>query len=432
MFKKLQNKFIRLNMTMISLLIIATFSIIFIMTYNNTMESINERINMAMDNSRGRDDMHQMDDSMPPQNSENRSQTTPPAKPDGKRGKPNLQPPLIQGAFTVTTTIEGTITKIDSVFDLDKDVYEAAINAALAEEKDTEIIHINGAYWKYKIAGQGSGYRIGFLDITSDMQTLVKMIYTFILVSILALIIIYIISWYFAKRAITPIESAWEKQNQFIADASHELKTPLTVINTNIDVVLGNTQSTVREQSKWLIYIKNEIERMTKLTNDLLYLAKVDETNNDTIYFASDFSEAVNNVILSMEAVAFEKKINLDYDIEEAIMVEGDNAQLKQITIILADNAIKYAKKDISISLKRVGQYARLLVINDGEVINQEDMEHIFDRFYRLDKSRNRESGGYGLGLSIAKAIVKKYKGRIWVKSENETTVFGVEFNIVK
>lgn len=228
------------------------------------------------------------------------------------------------------------------------------------------------------------------------------------------------------------MKEAFDKQKQFIADASHELKTPLTIINTNADVLLSNSDDTIHNQSKWLHYIKSETERMTSLTNDLLYLTEMDDSRSTMIYSKFNLSEAVENIILTMEAIIFEKRISLEYDIEPNLTVMGNSEQIKQVIMILLDNAVKYtnSKGSVTLSLKKQHNDMVLSVTNTGEGIAPEHLARIFDRFYRTNASRARKQGGYGLGLAIAKSIVEQHKGKIYAKSTvGESTTFYVHLS---
>lgn len=246
------------------------------------------------------------------------------------------------------------------------------------------------------------------------------------------LIILYFASRFFANRSIAPVKEAFEKQKQFIADASHELKTPLTIINTNADVLLSNSDDTIHNQSKWLHYIKSETERMTSLTNDLLYLTEMDDSRSRMIYSKFNLSDVVENIILTMEAVIFEKHISLEYDIEPDLTVLGNSEQIKQVIMILLDNAVKYSnpKGSVTLSLKKQHNDMVLAVTNTGEGIAPEHLASIFDRFYRTNASRARKQGGYGLGLAIAKSIIEQHKGKIYAKSfVGESTTFYVHLS---
>lgn len=276
-------------------------------------------------------------------------------------------------------------------------------------------------------------YQITFLDITESQQTLMQLLITFITIGVVTLFGILGISIYFAKRSVIPIEKSYIKQQQFIQDASHELKTPLASIGANLDAVTSNPKETVESQQKWLGYIYYEIERMSKLVNDLLYLAKTDNTEAPMELSPINFSETIENSILSIETVIFEKGIKFNRHIDSDVIVNGDEDKMEQIVKILLDNAVKYtnAGGSIDVLLWIRKNQAVFSVSNTGDGIAEEHIERIFDRFYRVDSSR-KHNGSYGLGLSIAKSLVKSMNGEISVSSiQNENTMFTVKFNCV-
>lgn len=294
--------------------------------------------------------------------------------------------------------------------------------------KAEENIRYQGVLWR-TLKAQFAPDTIIILDISTEYGMLWGLLRNFILIGIAAVLVIFFISLKFANKMIKPMEQTWENQKRFIADASHELKTPLTAINTNIDVLMSRTEIS-GDDRKWLNYIKSESKRMTKLTNDLLYLARLDYVADNEVFLNISFSEAAEEIMLTMEAVMFENRVILEENIESDVYITADPGQIKQLVMILTDNAVKYTPPggSIEVSLKKDGRNAVLKVKNDGDVIDKDDIEHIFDRFYRADRSRKRdESGGYGLGLAIAKAIVSKAGGKISITSEPENgTVFKV------
>jgi len=333
-------------------------------------------------------------------------------------------------SFTLITDKDWKGALVLSRFSMDEDFYRSAKSFALSQNTNSGKFKLEDNYWAFTIKPHVEGYRIIFLDITSQQGILTQLTYTFALVALIMLVVIYFISRFFANKSIKPIKETFDKQKQFIADASHELKTPLAVINTNVDVLLSNGEESINNQSKWLYYIKSESERMTKLTNDLLYLTQVDYSEAKMIFTDFDLSQTVENIIMTMEAVIFEHKIMLEYNIEPNVTIAGNIEQIKQVIIILLDNAIKYTNANgvISIDLKKQSNYANLSVSNTSDGIPEEHIDRIFDRFYRVDKSRTRNSGGYGLGLSIAKAIIQQHGGKISAKSEvNKSTTFSIE-----
>lgn len=412
MFKQLRNKFLILNLVIISVVMILSFTTIYLITYNNERKEINMQLNRISENTRKPIDI-------------------------SKDQKPNfdnfIAPPEHTVSFTLLIDGNGIITDTISIFDMDKEFYESAKKIALSKETNSGNFKLDGTNWTFIKKPTYDGYKITFLDITSRQAILTKLIYTFSIVSLITLVAIFFISRFFANKSIAPIREAFDKQKQFIADASHELKTPLAVINTNVDVLLSNGEDPINAQSKWLHYIKSEVERMTKLTNDLLYLTQVNYSDVKMIYSGFNMSDTVESIILTMEAVIYENNILLDYAIEPNLTTYGNSEQIKQVVMILLDNALKYTdtKGKINLTLKREYNNIVLSLTNTGKGIPEEHLDRIFDRFYRIDKSRSRNSGGYGLGLAIAKTIVEQHGGKISVKSVlNESTSFKIELPI--
>lgn len=332
-------------------------------------------------------------------------------------------------AFMIETDSKGSVINQKSQVDIDSSVYTSALQEALDHAGQRGQFTLDGSTWTFIRQPLNDGFLYTFLDITARQEILTNLVYTFAAVGVVMLVLLFFTSRYFANRSIQPVREAFEKQKQFIADASHELKTPLAVINTNTDVLLANPDDTIRDQSKWLHYIKGETERMARLTGDLLYLTEMENTRTPMVYTPFDLSDTVENIILTMEAVIFEKNLTLDYEITPGLMVEGSSQQMHQVTMILLDNAIKYCNKNgsIHLTLQRQGSQIALAVTNTGDGIAAEHLPRIFDRFYRTDTSRARQLGGHGLGLAIAKSIVEQHKGRIEVTSTvGQSTTFSV------
>lgn len=421
MFKALRNKLLLLNLVIISVMMILAFTSIYLITYNNVHKDIQMELRRISDFIRKVDEKpHQS-----------------PRGYDNGRMPPELNrgelPPEPSVSFVLITNSEGSILSIAYVFTMEEDFYEAAKTLALSQNSNTGKLKLQDKYWGFMVKPHFDGYKMVFLDITSQQSFLTTLIYTFFIVACIMLIAIFFISRFFANKSIKPIKEAFDKQKQFIADASHELKTPLAVIDTNLDVILSNGEERVEDQSKWLYYIKSETERMAKLIKDLLYLTQVDYSDIKMIFTNFNLSEVVENIILTMEAVIFENNISLDYNIEANLVVYGSSEQLQQVVMILLDNAVKYTddKGLMNISLKSHHNTILLSVTNSSEGIYQEDLDKIFHRFYRVDKSRARESGGYGLGLAIAKTIIQQHGGKIYASSVlNESTTFTVELPI--
>lgn len=266
---------------------------------------------------------------------------------------------------------------------------------------------------------------ITFMDDSIANKSLKNMMILSILIGVIALSFAYIISKKISRWIVKPIEETLNKQKQFISDASHELKTPLAVICANADILEGEIGN-----NKWLNYIQKEVGSMDKLVNSLLSLARIETVNEKEEFISFDISKVVMGSTMVFESLAYEKEIQLVDSIEEKLILKGNSEEIKQLISILVDNAIKHTEKGnyIFISLKKYKNDIILKVKNKGNPIPKGEEDKIFERFYRSDKSRNRDSKRYGLGLAIAKSIVQKHNGTIKVSCENGLTTFTVVF----
>ena len=264
---------------------------------------------------------------------------------------------------------------------------------------------------------------ISLLENEKAISHIKVMIIFSIIMSFFAIVVIFIIAKKLSIIIVKPVEETFEKQKQFISDASHELKTPLAVIEANTDVL----QDKVGE-SKWINYIQTEIESMNKLINELLLLAKIENVDNVKEYVQLDVSKEVEIILSMFESIAYEKGVNIESNIEENITLNGNKQDLEHIVSTLTDNAIKHTEfgNKVIVDLKKDKNEIILEIKNMGEPIPEEEREKIFERFYRIDKSRNRIEKRYGLGLSIAKATIEKYNGKITVDCKDGFTIFKV------
>lgn len=282
-----------------------------------------------------------------------------------------------------------------------------------------------------------------------------------------ALLLFFIINIYFSRWALRPVELSIKQQQQFTADASHELKTPLTVIIANMEILKSQPAQTVAEQMQWIESTSTEAERMQLLVNDMLALSRAESSSagkgvaEDMPKERVDFSDLVEGETLQFESVAFERGVQIDSDIEEGLCVQGDAERLGRMVATLVDNACKYAGSasagagagadsagvgdgaaasepsedasapeaitpTVTVALSRKqsagigGAAAELKVHNTGSVIPEEDLPHVFTRFYRADKARTSSKGSYGLGLAIGKEIAQAHGGEISVVSTEE------------
>lgn len=326
--------------------------------------------------------------------------------------------PTIDLSNTYTFTIEeGRI--IENSGEENEQVEEYAQKVASKNSKRGII----GKY-VYQLRDMKDGRTMVVLVQNESVVNRIKFIYIFaILGSLISIAITYAISRKLSNIIVKPVEETIEKQKTFISDASHELKTPLAVIEANVDVLeneIGN--------SKWMDYIQSEITSMDKLINNLLFLAKVENVEYMQEKEKFDLSSVVKITTSMFESMAYERKVKLQDDIEENISFMGNKEDVKQVLSVLIENAILHTNQNgkVVVDLKKEKNNVIIQVKNEGKEIPKEERNKIFERFYRVDKSRNRQEKRYGLGLAIAKSIVERYSGKIDVDCKDGVTTFRV------
>lgn len=330
----------------------------------------------------------------------------------------------------VVTVEDGVVTSINDggQVEVSRETAELAAAEALASGEDSGILRRLNLRFQLETRPDGT-VRVAFADQSWESSSLRTLILNCLLVWALAMAAFFFVGLFLSSLALRPVETAWKQQRQFVADASHELKTPLTVILANTGIVLAHPSDTVSAQSKWLEYTQEEARQMKGLVEDLLFLAKSDAARQEFQTTQVDLSELVQGCLLPFEPVAFESGVRLDAQVDPGLTLTGDEVQLRRLVRILLDNGVKYAGAEgaVSLTLTRQQDKLRLTVRNTGAPIPPEHLPHLFERFYRADAARNRAQGGYGLGLAIAKAIVEHRRGRISVSSAVESgTVFTV------
>lgn len=411
MINKLKKKFVFINMILIVIILSFTFGAVYVSTSSRLTRESNDMLQKTIEQ----------------ENEIHKNQI------DINKSNTDTPPPPQIFSFAVQLDKNNNITDVfyNNMDKLDTSVSITLVNSVLADNNATGLIqNKNYRFLKYP---NEKGTKIAFVDRSLEINTLNSLLKTFILVGIGSLTAFFIVSLYLANWAVKPIKKSLEQQRQFIADASHELKTPLTVILANTDIVLSHKEDTINNQIKWINYIKTECKRMTTLVNDLLFLAKTDANRNEVIFSKVNFSDIIWNCVLPFESVAFEEGKTINNKIPPNIFINGDNNRLKQLIFILVDNAVKYSNEKgvVNITLITFQGRAILSVNNTGNHIQKEKISHLFDRFYRVDESRERKKGGYGLGLAIAKNIVESHHGKINVtSSESEGITFTISFSL--
>lgn len=395
--KKLQHKTILLLISILTIFLITILIIFNASIYNNEYKKLNDRI-IKVTNTHDK----------------------------FKPNKNDFRNPMFMDieVYVVSFDTNGKIININSYTESDLPEPEI-IDLAMDNVDKANMGRLSNLYRnKYVFSLNPSGDLVIVNNSNTQEYLISNLCNSIILFIILEIAIIYI-SNLLTKWLVKPVKDSFTRQKQFISDASHELKTPISIIMASIEAYEDNPK-----EKKWLNNIKSETERMNKLVVDLLELSKLEDVEYKEIYNEVNLSKTVENKALSFESLMFESGLTLKLNIEKNINYKCNQERIKELLSILIDNAIKhsYKKSKIEVSLIKNKDIIILSVKNRGDAIPKEDQSKIFDRFYRVDKSRNRASNRYGLGLAIAKNIVSNHRGNITVSCMNGYTTFTVEF----
>ena len=281
-------------------------------------------------------------------------------------------------------------------------------------------------YYRYLYTTNGNKSMIVFLDLQRDLVQCLALAFISMIVSFASIAVLAILVYWLSKSALRPVADSIEKQKQFITDASHELKTPLTIISANAEVL-----EMCEGENEWITSIKNQTTRLSHLVKNLVELTKLNEIHDDKHRYNFNISTALLETASNFEISAEVANKNFSYSAADDIYYHGNEAEIRQLITILCDNAIKYTDEcgHIKLSLYKSGKNIIIESYNTCEYIDPKSVSHLFDRFYRADSSRARDTktGGYGIGLSIAQAIVHRHKGKIKVFTSGTT---GITFKI--
>lgn len=401
MLKKLRYKFITINMAIVVIMLSLIFGLLYYSTYRNLeRESIQMMRNMALNPMR-------------------MAGTAPDAPKENNVNLPYFYILLDQSSQVINVG--------GDYYDLtDENSVNHVLNQALETDGDTGLL--TDYDLRFLRMDSPFGKIVVFSDVTSEKAILRNMIKSLVLIGLAACLIFFGISLLLARWAVRPVEEAWQQQKQFVADASHELKTPLTVILTDAELLHtpGCSEEEVSQLSGSIVTMSVQ---MRGLVESLLNLARIDSGSVKEAMSLSCLSDLISEAAMMFEPVFFEKEMTFSYDVEQGIFVYGNGTHLKQLADTLLDNAAKYASPggETLLSLKRISSRKCLLsVSNQGEPIPEENLKNLFKRFYRVDQART-SAHSYGLGLAIADSIAHEHHGRIWAESIDGYNRFHVE-----
>ncbi|MDR3224958.1 MAG: HAMP domain-containing histidine kinase [Clostridiales Family XIII bacterium] len=476
MLKKLRNKLLFFNMLSLALVIVASFAVIYFMQFQHT-RSVDEKSLAAIPSDVMTNAMlaeHQDVDT--PSGgarsgeegiTEGNTKNTYVGRLFTDIAGPDL-PVYYSNYFVLNTDVNGTLS-VFSRMDLSEEEYISAATRARgndgARRPKTGDVKLNGSHWLYSyiaripdglvfdedsikeitLDGLPVNESIVFLNIDASDDAMKRLLISMFIIGGCVLVGLFLISLVFSNRALRPTEESLRRQRQFIADASHELKTPLAIIDANAEVALSEPD----EAGLWVGRIADESGRMRGLIDDLLFLARSEDAADVPMErLPVDISMAVEQEIDRVEAVLFERGIGVAYQkpADAEVIVNADSSRVRQIILILLDNAMKYTDRGgrITVETGSARKHGFIKISNTGEGISPDDLPHVFDRFYRANKARTSmlapendaaaspgaisAHGGYGLGLSIARALVERAGGRIAATSSDGLTSFTVEF----
>ncbi len=402
MFKKLKYKFIMINMSLLTFVFLCIFGVIYFITWNSGERQINFSLNALIH--------------------------------EPNNGGPSKGGPLNNGIL-INLDHNLNVINIMTPYNVDKDILVESVANIISTESSSGVIKIEDTDFAYLKSLDRKINKIALINKSPQQNLLKNLLKTFFITGFISLITLFTISYYLAYKTIAPIKEVFEKQKQFIADASHELRTPIAIIKTNLALVSSNKDKTIESQGKWMNYIDLQTDRMSHLIDDMLSLAKLDEDKKVLNLQPININKILENLLMSFEAVFFENKIELENNLKDNFFINGDLEEIKKLFNILMDNAIKHTFPNgtITITSSKLKSKMEIIITNTGEGIPNKDLERIFERFYRSDESRQRKTGGYGLGLAIANAIVTSHKGKIYARSNvGKDTSFIVELPILE
>ena len=406
MIYKLQRKFILICTISVLSVVALVFGVIValnISSLNKNMDVLADQVSAGGGRFPGSFDEGFKPDKFPPRNEPDFDFITP-------------ETPFSTRHFTVLFDRSGNVvnTYTESIYAITEEQAIAYAQEVLGGDKVRGWI----SNYRYKVFAADFGWGVVFIDGSMNRSAMVQSTTIAGVVLLVCAALVLVLILLLSKRAVKPIAESYEKQKQFVTDANHELKTPLTLILANLDIAESELG-----KNEWLEDIRSEGHRMTELVNQLVALSRMDEENHKLNVANVALGEMVADTVSEFEPLAASRGKTLGASVDADVVCQGDEALLNRLVGVLMDNAIKYCDQggDILVTL-HVGRHVVLTVENTYAAVGELELNRLFDRFYRADKARSFH-GGYGIGLSMAKAIVEKHKGEITVYKKDSTHI---------
>lgn len=401
MIKKLQQKFIFLSMSALLLVLVVIIAGINIVNYRSVTQEADTILSII---------------------SENKGEFPVEQDKFGNRLPPGMSPetPYESRYFSVVMDKDSgqiLFVEISRIISVNTGSAISFANTVLNKQATKGFIQ----NFRYLLHTDTDFIRVTFLDCGRKLDAYYDFLFASIAISLFGYLIVFAFISYFSNRIIRPISESYEKQKRFITDASHEIKTPLTIIGADTDVL----EMEIGE-NEWLLDIKKQITQLTSLTNDLVFLSRMEESETKLPMIDFPFSEVVTETAMSFQALAQKQEKALQCHIPPLLTLRGDEKSIRQLITILLDNAIKYspAEEPILLCVEEQNSHILISITNTTlQPLEKEQLKFLFDRFYRVDTSRNSKTGGHGIGLSIAKAITEAHHGKIQASSPKENSL---------
>ncbi len=448
MVKKLRRKFVLTAMLSLLVIIICIIGVINVYNYVQIQMGADEILTILSENDGFfpdpvfmgmlKEEQEKKQNNSQKKNSEN-TDGGPPPLPEGDMffgNKTNynrqMEMPYQSRYFWVRLSENGSVKEINTG-------HIAAVSSSDAKDVATAIYEsgkTRGYYdnhYRYLVKQNDSGeYLIMFVDCSRDFYNANRLLAMTLVIGIISLLAMLILVYMFSGKAVAPVVESLEKQKRFITDAGHELKTPLAVISANVDVL-----ELEAGKSEWTGSIRGQIKRMTELVKNMLTLSRMEEENIHVVFSDVDLSQTIIENSASFAAVADSKNLKYNIDITEDIHILGDKNGINQLSSLLIDNAMKYSSENgsvnVMLSKDQRGKKAIFEVSNTCDSIPEGNLDRLFDRFYRADNSRSRDTGGYGIGLSVARAIATSHGGDIEARRDGDHIIrFIVKIPVAK
>ncbi len=466
MVKQLRRKFVLTAMLSLLLILMAILGVINVVNYIQIQQSADETLQILADNDGFFPSMNREmnDEGEPPEpadgdqnpeggdgsgtNPDSNAENSNPAEsdagnpadssdknnpPDGRRPdggfgnkaeyNRSLEMPYRSRYFWVKLSENGDVSEINTGHIAAISSSDASsIAKSLYENKEKTKGYYDNHYRYLIHHTDDGGYMILFIDCSNEFYNANKLLFMTLLIGAVSLVGMFILVFLFSGQAVAPVVESLEKQKRFITDAGHELKTPLAVISANVDVLELESG-----KSEWTTSIRGQIKRMNGLVKNMLTLSRMEEENIHVVFSDIDMSKAIIENAATFSAVADSRNLKYNVDVAEDIHITGDKNSINQLSTLLIDNAMKYSSENGSVNvilaLDGKGKKAIFEVSNTCDSIPEGNLDRLFDRFYRADSSRSRDTGGYGIGLSVARAIATSHGGEIEAKRDGDHTI---------